>query len=278
VVVTAVRGGLAVLTQLPVADDDAARAALGRTPVVFPLVGYLVGVIAGLPFLLPVPIPTTAAAYLGTLYLLTGADSIRGLATVGTDPEGATGDDATTAATSPNGAGGTLLVGLSVVALALAAFGVAGTSPARALAGALPLAPAVARALTAVALVVAAEVGAKTGLAVLVCTAATGTNARATAPRDSSNRPITGLAAGEAGLDGLLPVAVAVLPVVAVAPALGQAAVAAAVSTPVATAWLVGRWARPRGPGGVSDHALGAANELGRVVGLHAGVVAWTLL
>jgi adenosylcobinamide-GDP ribazoletransferase len=30
--------------------------------------------------------------------------------------------------------------------------------------------------------------------------------------------------------------------------------------------------------GGISGDVLGAANELGRVVGVHAGVVAWTLL
>jgi adenosylcobinamide-GDP ribazoletransferase len=78
------------------------------------------------------------------------------------------------------------------------------------------------------------------------------------------------------GPDTLLPVAVALLPAVVFAPALGEAAVVAALAAPVATAWLVGRWAEGH-LGGVSGDVLGAANELGRAAGLHAGVIAWTL-
>jgi adenosylcobinamide-GDP ribazoletransferase len=74
----------------------------------------------------------------------------------------------------------------------------------------------------------------------------------------------------------LLPVAVALLPLLLVAPVTGVAAVVAAALAPVGAARLVGRWSENH-LGGVSGDVLGAANELGRVAGVHAGVVAWTL-
>ena len=268
-VLTAVRGALAFLTRLPVGGGEPAWDAFRRTPVALPLAGYAVGLLVALPFLVPLPVSTTAAVYVATVYLVTGVTHADGLADLG-DAAAVHGRDVDAERRravlhdASTGVGGTLLVALAVVGLALGAFGVAGTAPGRLPGGDVGLAPSVARALTAVALVVAAEVGAKTGMAVLV----------ATLP--AAHDGLGGALADEVGPASLLPVAVAVLPLLAFAPALGQVAVAAALLAPVAVARLVGRWARDR-LGGVSGDVLGAANELGRVAGLHAGVIAWTL-
>ncbi|SFR36229.1 adenosylcobinamide-GDP ribazoletransferase [Halogeometricum limi] len=246
---TALRGGVAFLTRLPVGADDAAWEAFRRTPLAFTLVGYLVGALAALPLLLPIPVPTAAALYLAMLYLLTGVTHADGLADAG-DAAAVHGDPDRRLAVlkdSQTGVGGALALSLSLVALGLGALGVAGTLP-----------------RTAFALALAAEVGAKTGMATLVCTgraAHEGMGSALLSANDASN---------------LLPVAVSLLPLLLVAPVTGEAGVVAAALSPVAGAVLVGRWAENH-LGGVSGDVFGAANELGRVVGLHAGVVAWTL-
>jgi adenosylcobinamide-GDP ribazoletransferase len=144
------------------------------------------------------------------------------------------------------GVGGALLLGLALVTLGLGGLGLAG-----------------APAAVAVAVAVAAEVGAKTGMATLVCL------------ERPAHDGLGAALAGETGAGDLLPVVVACLPLVAVAPALGTAAVVAALLAGPVVAAAVGRWARGT-LGGVSGDVLGAANELGRVAGVHAGVVAWT--
>jgi adenosylcobinamide-GDP ribazoletransferase len=250
-IVAALRGGTAFLTRLPVGGDERAWEAFRATPVVFPLVGYVVGALAGLPLALPVPVPTAVALYLATLYLVTGVTHADGLADAG-DAAAVHGRDVgaerrrEAMRDSSTGVGGALLLGLVLVGLALGALGLAG-----------------APAAVAVAVAVAAEVGAKTGMAALVCA---GTPA---------HEGLGSALAGRAAVADLLPVAVAVLPLLVVAPALGTAAVAAALLAGPAAAALVGRWAAAR-LGGVSGDVLGAANELGRVAGVHAGVVAWT--
>jgi adenosylcobinamide-GDP ribazoletransferase len=67
------------------------------------------------------------------------------------------------------------------------------------------------------------------------------------------------------------------VPVVALAPPLGTPAIAAALLGGPVVALLVLWWSRSA-LGGVSGDVFGAANELGRAVGVHAGVVAWALL
>jgi adenosylcobinamide-GDP ribazoletransferase len=249
VVLTALRGGLAFLTRLPVGGGDAEWEAFRRTPLSFPLVGYVVGSVAALSLLVPVPVPTAAALYLATLYLVTGVTHADGLADLGDAAavHGAT-DRATEALKdSATGVGGALALGLALVALGLGALGVAGTRPG-----------------VAFALVLAAEVGAKAGMAALVCTGV------------PAHEGLGSALAGDAAPTDLLPVAASLLGLLVVVPAAGFGGVAAAALAPVAAAWLVGRWAAGR-LGGVSGDVFGAANELGRVAGVHAGVVAWTL-
>ncbi|ELZ29957.1 cobalamin-5'-phosphate synthase [Halogeometricum pallidum JCM 14848] len=248
-VLTALRGGVAFLTRLPVGSDEASWEVFRRTPVAFTLVGYLVGALAALPLLLPVPVSTAAALYLATLYLLTGVAHADGLADVG-DAAAVHGDAERRLSVlkdSQTGVGGALALCLCLVALGLGALGVAGTLP-----------------RTAFALALAAEVGAKTGMATLVCTGESAHEGMGSALLDANDAA------------SLLPNAVALLPLLLVAPALGTAGVVAAALSPVAAALFVGRWGDEH-LGGVSGDVLGAANELGRVVGVHAGVVAWTL-
>lgn len=248
-VLTALRGGVVFLTRLPVGGDEASWEAFRRTPLAFTLVGYLVGGLAALPLLLPLPVPSAAALYLATLYLLTGVTHADGLADVG-DAAAVHGDAEARRSVlkdSQTGVGGALALGVSLVVLGLGALGVAGTLP-----------------RTAFALALAAEVGAKTGMATLVCTGESAHEGMGSALLDVNDA------------SNLLPVAVALLPLLLVAPVTGVAAVVAAALAPVGAARLVGRWSENH-LGGVSGDVLGAANELGRVAGVHAGVVAWTL-
>jgi adenosylcobinamide-GDP ribazoletransferase len=253
VVLTALQGALAFLTRLPVGGDEQSWDAFRRTPVAFALAGYVVGGFAALPLALPLPISTTAALYLATLYLVTGVTHADGLADVA---DAAAVHDETTdrerrrtvMKDSRTGVGGTLAVVLVLAILALGALGMAGSGP---------------RAAATIAL--AAEVGAKVGMATLVCLGDAG--------HEGLGSALTGAADGTA----LLPVAVAVLPLVALASSLARPAVVAALLGGPAVAFLVLRWSRSA-LGGISGDVLGAANELGRAVGVHAGVVAWALL
>jgi len=254
VVLTALRGAVGFLTRLPVGGDERSWEAFRRTPVSIPLAGYVVGGVAALPLLLPLPVPTAAALYLVTLVLLTGVAHADGLADLGDAAAVHGGADAArrreVLKDSATGVGGALAVTLAVVTLGLGALGLAGTRP-----------------RAAFGLALAAEVGAKTGVAVLVCTGE--------APHEGLGSALTGPATPTA----LLPVAAVVAPLLALAtvPTAGGVGVPAATAAPVGVAWLVGAWARGT-LGGVSGDVLGAANELGRVAGVHAGVVAWTLL
>jgi adenosylcobinamide-GDP ribazoletransferase len=257
-VLTALRGAVGFLTRLPVGGGEAAWDAFQATPATFPLVGALVGLLAGVPLLVPAPLATPAALYLLTLYLLTGPTHADGLADLA-DAASVHGDAETRRAVardSQTGVGGTLAVALVLVALGLGALSLVGTGG-----GGLG---GLTGAATTLSLVVASEVGAKTGMATLVCRG------------DPSHDGLGSQFVDEAGPGSLLPVALAALPVVVLAPALARPAVVAALLAAVVVALLVGRFATRR-LGGVSGDVLGAANELGRVVAVHAGVVVWTL-
>jgi adenosylcobinamide-GDP ribazoletransferase len=254
VVLTALRGALGFLTRLPVGGDERSWAAFRRTPVSIPLAGYVVGALAAVPLLLPLPVPTVAALYLGTIVLLTGVTHADGLADLGDAAAVHGGVDRErrreVLTDSATGVGGALAVALAFVSLGLGALGLAGTLP-----------------RVAFGLALAAEVGAKVGIAVLVCTG------------DAAHEGLGSALTEQTTPTALLPVAAVVAPLLALVavPTVGGAGIPAALLTPVGVAWLVGVWARGA-LGGVSGDVLGAANELGRVAGVHAGVVAWTLL
>jgi adenosylcobinamide-GDP ribazoletransferase len=245
---TAVRGALAFLTRLPVGGGEAGWDAFRSTPAAFVVAGYVVGALAALPLLVPVPVSTAAVLYLATLYLVTGVTHVDGLADCG-DVAAAHGvdDRRSVLKDSRTGVGGVLVVGLTLLGLAFGVLGVAGTGP-----------------RVAARLVLAAEVGAKVGMATLAALGSPG------------HEGLGSAVVGEAEAAALLPVVAAAVPAALLAPPGSTPALVAALVSGPAVALLVGRWATNY-LGGVTGDALGAANELARVVALHAGVVAWTL-
>lgn len=252
-VLSAIRGGLGFLTRLPVGGGESEWDAFRRAPVTFPLVGYVVGALAALPFLLPLPVPTAAALYLVTLSLVTGVTHADGLADLG-DAAVVHGDAERRLSVlkdSQTGVGGLLALGLTLVVLGLGAFGLAGAG------GRLALTAGVVVAL-------AAEVGAKAGMATLVCLG--------TPAHDGLGSALV----GENAPSGLFAVAVACLPVVALAPLTGGPAVVATLACGPVVALLVRSWGRTH-LGGVSGDLIGATNELARATAIHVGVVTWTL-
>ena len=252
-VLSALHGALTFLTRLPLGGSERSWEAFRRTPLAFVLAGYVIGAVVALPLAVPLPVPTAAALYLGTLDLLTGVTHAAGLAD-GADAA-AVHDESTDRARrravlddAETGVGGTLALTLSLVALALGTLGMAGAGP-----------------RVAVTIALAAEVGAKLGMASLVCLGDAAHEGLGSALTDASDAT------------ALVPAVLVALPVVALAAPLGTAAVVAALLGGPVVALLALRWARAT-LGGVSGDVFGATNELGRVVGVHAGVVAWTLL
>ncbi len=250
-VLTALRGGVGFLTRIPVGQSGAAWDAFVRRPAVFPLVGYVVGAVVALPMLLAgtaVPPLAVASLTLAWVYLVTGITHVDGLADLG-DAAVVHGDaearvevltDAMT------GVGGTVAIGVVLVGTALGLVAVAG----------LPV-------RVALAVVVAAEVGAKTAMAGIAClgTAAfEGLGSAVTEPAGVWNLPAVVALAG--------PAALLAWPT--------PAATAAALGGGVAAGGLLGGYAT-RLLDGVNGDVLGAANEAARLAGLHLGVIAWTL-
>ncbi|WP_435180121.1 adenosylcobinamide-GDP ribazoletransferase [Halorussus sp. AFM4] len=246
-VLTATKGALGFLTRLPTGRSEAAWTAFSETPAAFPLAGWVVGALAATPLaaaaLVPIPSPTAAFGYLLALYAVTGVNHADGVADLGDaavvhgDPE----DRRAVLKDTEVGVGAALALGLVLVGLALAALSLAG----------LPLS-------AAVTIAVAAEVGAKAGMAALACL---------------GDPAFEGLGSAFTDNDP----AALVAPVLVAAPValLGPAAVAAlAAAVGVALALL--SWAETR-LGGVNGDVFGATNELARLAGLHLGVVAWTL-
>ena len=259
-VVTALSGALGALSRLPVGRSESAWDAFRRAPLTFPLAGYVIGVIVASPFLLTgapvtallgigVPLPTAAVLYLIAVYLVTGIAHVDGLADLadGAAIHGSSEERLDVMADSSTGAAGTLIVSVVVVALALGALALAGAGPALSFAVAL-----------------CAEVGAKTGMATLVCFGSA-------AHEGLGSQLVAGSAPRS-----FVPVVTAAAPVLLLAPIGGGPALLATLLTGPAVA-LVLLIRSHRQLGGVTGDVLGAANELGRVGGVHAGVVAWTL-
>lgn len=241
---TALRGALGFLTRAPVGRDQAAWDAFRRWPAAFPLAGYLVGAAAAVPLLLPVGAPVAAALFPAWLYLLTGVTHLDGLADLADAAAvhpASEADRRTVLRDSQVGVGGTLAVALAVVGLALAALALAALPP-----------------RVAVALVVAGEVGAKLGMAALA--------SLGRAAHEGLGAQVTGR-----GPRALVPAVVVAAPAALFAPPASALAPVAAVGAAAAVATWARSWL-----GGTSGDVFGAANELGRLAALLAGVVAWT--
>ncbi|MFB6118189.1 adenosylcobinamide-GDP ribazoletransferase [Halosegnis sp.] len=240
------RGAAGFLTRLPIATDETDWHAFAASPWTFPVVGILVGALVALPLLLPDLVG--ALGFVVAVYALIGINHADGLADLG-DAAVVHGDAERRRAVlkdSAVGVGALVAVGLGLVGLTLAAVGLARLPWPRAL-----------------ALAVAAEVGAKAGMATLACLGRAGHEGFASA------------FTGRCSPTGLVGVAAATLPVIAaaalLAPEVGLAALAALLSALAVAIWL-GRWADAN-LGGVTGDVFGAANELGRVAALHAGLL-----
>ncbi|WP_247381896.1 adenosylcobinamide-GDP ribazoletransferase [Halorientalis brevis] len=249
------RGALGFLTRLPVGTELESWEAFRRRPAAFVPVGYLVGALAAVPFALGLPAPTVALLFPIALVLVTGinhADGVADLADAAVvHEEGEAADDANLAARrrvlkdSAVGVGGTIALAGLVAGLVLAGLALAG----------MPT-------FQAIGLVVASEVSAKLGMATLACLGE--------APFDGLGAQLTRVSDED---DLLEPVLVAIPAVLATVPT--PVAFVALVAG-VGTALALRRWAAAN-LGGVNGDVFGAANELARLVALHAGVMAWTL-
>ncbi|MGM0448066.1 MAG: adenosylcobinamide-GDP ribazoletransferase [Methanobacteriota archaeon] len=270
--VAALRGALGFLTRIPVGRADGDWEAFRRTPAALPAAGYAIGALAALPVaaaaLSPVRVPslTVGVAFAAWLTLVTGITHLDGVADVG-DAAVIHGDADRrheVMKDSALGVGGTVALALVVVGLVAAATVIADVARLSV--------------VDAVAVVVATEVAAKAATATLVCvgeapheglgSALTGASGpRALAGVALATAPVLLLGAPAVRPDAVVPVAVAPGSVVQIAVVFAAAFVVAA----LAYAWANARL------GGVSGDVLGATNELARVAGLHAGVIAWTL-
>ncbi|MEF8774296.1 MAG: adenosylcobinamide-GDP ribazoletransferase [Halobacteriales archaeon] len=244
-VIAALRGAAGFLTRLPVRPRDGDFEAFRAAPWSLVVVGYVVGA-AVAPVLLARPAPVAAAGYVLAIYLATGVNHADGLADLADAAAVHAGEDVRAARVDAMkdtdlGVGGALAVATAVVALAL---------------GALALAR---QGVAGVAGAVAAEVGAKLGLAALA--------ALGQAHHEGLGSALTG-----PNSVGDLPTAVLVgSGIVVPAAAIGAGpAAGAALAAAFLVALSVRTWARTR-LGGVSGDVFGAANELGRVVGVLAG-------
>ncbi len=241
---SALRGGVAFLTRLPVGGDGADWRRFQSVPAVFPAVGYPVGAIAAVPFLV-LPTAAVAVAYLVVLVALVGVTHLDGVADLADAAVVHDADDRRAALKdTTTGVGAAVAVSLVVVGLALAGLGLAGLPP-----------------LTAAGLVVASEVGAKLGMATVACVG--------TASHEGLGSGFT-RAADPSLLVGPVVVAVPAALLTGVSPAAPVAVVAGPL-----VALAVVRWA-DGALGGVNGDVFGAVNELARLLALHAGVVAWT--
>jgi adenosylcobinamide-GDP ribazoletransferase len=250
VVLSALRGALGFLTRLPVAHGEPAWSAFRQSPWAFPLAGYAVGALLAAPFLLVgtrLPAVTVAFGYLGAVVAVTGINHLDGVADVGDAAviHGDAADRREVLKDTTVGVGAVAAVALVVAGLALGALGVAG----------LPV-------RVAIATVVAAEVGAKAAMAGVACLS--------NAPHDGLGSQFT----EPASRPDLAPTLAVALPA-AVLSWPSPAAVGALVGAFGAGVWTL--WWLNGLLDGANGDVFGTVNEVGRVVGLHLGVVVWTL-
>lgn len=243
-VLTALRGAVGFLSRVPVGADEAAWTAFQNCPVTFPLVGYLLGLLILFPLVLPLPAVTVGVVFLAWIYAVTGITHLDGVADLGDAliVHGPPAERQSVMQDTQLGVGGVIAV--VVVAIGLVT---AGTTLAD-----FPR--------QAVLLVVTAEVAAKLGMSIMITlgeAAHSGLGAEF-ADQHSPKSVLLPLLVG-------LPAAALTWPHPAGVLALGAGVGGAAV------VW----WWANRCLGGISGDVLGAANEVGRVVALHAGIVVW---
>ncbi|GAA0468501.1 adenosylcobinamide-GDP ribazoletransferase [Halococcus dombrowskii] len=245
-VLRALRGALGFLSRLPVGHDGDSWEAFRATPVSMPLAGYVVGAFLLLPIALPGPAPTIAFAFVVAVYLVTGINHMDGVIDLGDALVVHGGPDERRAVLKDTdvGAGGALAVAIVIAGLLAAGLALA----------ALPLRAAL--------LVVIAEVGAKGGMALLVCFGS--------APHDGLGASLTGRSGSRSAplvVASTVPAAILTWPRIEIAGAMLLAAALVALGSL--------RLARTA-LGGVNGDVLGATNEIARIVALHVGVIAWT--
>ncbi len=243
-VLAALRGGIGFLSRIPVGQDSGAWEAFRRRPATFPVVGYPIGFLVALPLMLPIPTWSAAVVFLAGIYVVTGINHLDGLGDVG-DAIAVHADAETrrdVMADTRMGVGAILSIGLVLIGLFAA-----GVSLHR-----LPF--------RALALVVSAEVGAKLAMAGMTCFGSashTGLGSALTSEASPRMFALPTLIA--------LPAAALTWPSPSGVLSLGAALFVGA---------LVGWWST-NSVGGVNGDVMGAANELARLVALHAGVIVW---
>jgi adenosylcobinamide-GDP ribazoletransferase len=242
--VSPLRGAVGFLTRLPVESDERDWTTMTANVWTFPVVAYIIGLLAASAFLFDIPAPTAAVGYVALVFIVTGINHADGLADLGDAAvvHGSAERRRSVMKDTTVGVGG--IVALVVV--------LAGLVAGAALLAELPL-------LEAVGVAVAAEVSAKLGMVTLAV--------RGQPSHDGMGAQLLGAAQRDEwlGLGLSLPVVLVALPGTAAAVAVGPL-----------VALALRRWARTN-LGGVGGDVFGATNELVRVVAIHAGVVAWTL-
>ena len=247
--VRAVRGAFAFLTRIPVDHHGGDWDAFVSTPATFPVVGWVVGAGAAVPLLTAglLPDPTVALAYLLAVYMLTGIHHLDGVSDLGDAlaVPGAPSRRREVLKDTTTGVGALLALAAVVVGLALGGLALAGA----------PVA-------IAAGVVIAAEVGAKLTMATIACFGSPG--------HEGLGSQVMNAVTPRAYL---LPVALSLPAALLTWPHPAAAAALVGATLVGALPWL---WARGA-LGGPTGDVIGASNEIGRVIGLHAGVIAWTL-
>lgn len=246
----AIVGAVGFCTRFPVGHSRGYWDSFRRQPAVMVLAAYVIGVLAVVPLVVGLPAATATFLFLVWLYLLTGITHLDGLADLG-DAMAVHGDREKrkeVMTDSSVGVGALAAVILVLVGLALAANSLADFHW-----------------QAAVAVVVTAEVGAKAGVVLLI---ALGTPA---------HEGLGSALSAESSAETLLAGAAFSVPVVALwylLPGVSPVVPAAAFAAALIGAGAVFLWA-DRFLGGVSGDVFGAANEISRVLALHAGVIVW---
>lgn len=244
----ALAGAVGFCTRIPIGQSESGWEALASRPAAMVPVAYLLGAIIAAVVVLPLPTTIVIVLFPAWIVVWTGINHLDGIADCGdaTAAHGTMEERRAILQDTDLGVGGMVALFLVLAGLAVAGYE-------------LTAAPAP----TALGVVIAAEVGAKFGMVLL-------------ATLGSATHEGLGSAMAEpATASDLLLAGVLTVPVVAITVPAPTAAVAlgGAVLASLAMLW----WGR-QVIGGISGDVFGATNEIARVTGLHAGVIAWTML